>query len=81
MAKAAGLYHCLWRPDEIEISKAHQLIEWLQSGLIRLVLYKRMFKKYNPPNGFGTWEILVSFVADYLQACRDYPDANITVSR
>ena len=33
MAEAAGIYTVLWRPDENGITKAHQCIEPLRTGL------------------------------------------------
>jgi len=81
MAKEAGIYKCLWRPDENGITHAHQIIEPLSAGLAQLVAHKRLFEKFNSPNGWGLWEHLVLFCADYLQACRDHPDALVEVSR
>lgn len=81
MADEAGLYKPLWRPDEIEITKAHQLILPLQVGLTTLTRDPEHFKTFNPENGWGDYEGLVDFVKDYLQACEKYPDADVSVSR
>lgn len=81
MADAAGLYKPLWRPDEMGITKAHQLIPILESGLKRLRRNPQKFRKYNPPNGWGTYESLVKFVANYLKACRRYPHDDVDVCR
>lgn len=81
MADQAGLYECLWRPDENEIEKASQLIEPLKKGLDSLKSDPNRFKKLNPENGWGSYEGLVSFVENYLKACEKYPDAMIGVSR
>lgn len=81
MAKEAGIYKHCWRPDEINIEKARQLIEPLSIGLGLLVNTPENFKQFNPKNGWGTYEGLVSFVRDYLKACEEYPDADVKVSR
>lgn len=81
MADAAGIYQVLWRPDEVGISKANQLIDSLRSGLKRLKDSPDEFRKYNPSNGWGTYDGLVKFVGDYLAACIEYPDAEVEVSR
>lgn len=81
MAEGAGIYHCLWRPDEIGISKAGQLIEPLRAGLVKLEGNPAHFKELNPPNGWGTYEGLVEFVRNYLAACEQYPDAEVSVWR
>jgi hypothetical protein len=81
MAEEVGIYKELWRPDEINITKAHQLIEPLQAGLDKLKTDPERCKKFNPRNGWGDYDGLVSFVTRYLEACKQYPDADVTVSR
>lgn len=81
MADAAGLYRCLWRPEELGISRASQLIAPLREGLDRLRSAPDLFKVHNPENGWGDYDGLVAFVADYLAACERYPDADVTASR
>jgi hypothetical protein len=77
MAREAGVYMAMWRPKEIEITTAKQLIEPLRDGLARLQTNPEHFRKFNPDNGWGTYEGLVDFVVDYLSACEKYPDAEI----
>lgn len=81
MASEAGVYKALWRPEEVGITKAQQLIEPLTAAATTLVTNKSKFEKFDATNGWGTWENLVIFVAGYLQACKDYPDARVEVSR
>jgi len=81
MADAAGIYYHLWRPEEIGINTAGQLIEQLEKGLERLKSNRRRFESFNPANGWGTYEGFVSFVEKYLQACKDHPKAEVIVSR
>ena len=81
MADAAGIYKELWRPDEIGIAKAHQLVEPLRHGLALLKDHHERFRKLNPENGWGSYEVLVKFVGDYIDACTDYQDADVRVSR
>ena len=81
MAKAAGIYEHLWRPDEIGITKAHQLIEPLTEGLARLLADPGKFEKLNPENGYGSYYDLCEFVRKYIAACAINPDACVDVSR
>jgi hypothetical protein len=81
MADAAGIYYHLWRPDEIGVTVASQLIEPLRNGLRTLESEPQRFKKLNPDNGWGTYDSLVRFVRKYLRACEDWPDATVLVSR
>lgn len=81
MAEEAGIYKHLWRPEEIDITKAEQLIEPLEKGLVLLKSDPERFKKFDAPNGWGLYEHLVGFVEEYLKACKKYPDADVSVSR
>jgi hypothetical protein len=81
MAEEAGIYQHLWRPDEINVDIASELIDPLTQGLIRLAADPDKFKQFNPSNGWGDYQGLVSFVAQYLDACQKFPFAVIEVSR
>lgn len=81
MAKQAGIYLHIWRPEELGIARAGQLVNPLTSGLLALRANPVHFKKYDAPNKWGTYEQFVKFVESYLQACRDYPLAEVRVSR
>jgi len=81
MAGAAGLYRCLWRPDEHYLTKAYQLIQLLTDGLVKLVADKAVYEQYAPDNGWGTYDGLVKFCTDYLAACKEYPEADVSVCR
>lgn len=81
MAVEAGIYEHLWRPDEIKITKAKELIEPLRQGLHNLKSEPERYKKFNPENGWGSYDGLVKFVDNYLNACYEYPDADVEVSR
>ncbi len=81
MAREAGIYKHLWRPDEIEVTKAGQLVEPLRKGLNLLRNNPISFKKFNPKNRWGSYEGFVDFVEKYLAACEEYPDAEISIYR
>jgi hypothetical protein len=81
MAREAGIYTQLWRPDEIGVTKARQLIEPLENGLKLLKAEPERFKALNPENGWGTYDGFVSFVEAYLNACRQWPESDVSVWR
>lgn len=81
MAEEAGIYACLWRPDENGMTHARDIIDPLEKGLALMVTRKRRFEAFDDPNGWGLWRNFVPWCAKYLQACRDYPSATIEVSR
>ena len=81
MADAAGIYQHLWRPDELNITRAEQLIAPLTDGLALLENDPERFRQFNSPNGWGDYDGLVVFVRAYLDACKQNPDAEVSVSR
>lgn len=81
MAIQAGCYAELWRPDEHGMEKAHQLVSGLRSGLLELLSEPEHYKTFNPENGWGSYDGLVTFIVEYLKACITYPDARVEVSR
>ena len=81
MADAAGIYRHLWRPDELGITTAAELIVPLREGLARLRADPDRFRVFNPENGWGSYEGLCRFVAEYLAECEEHPCAEIEVSR
>lgn len=81
MAEAAGIYKHLWRPDEIGVTVAAELLAPLLTGLERLKADPAYFKTFNTPNGWGVYENFVPFVENYLAACIEDPNARVEVSR
>jgi hypothetical protein len=81
MAEAAGIYRHLWRPEEIGITTAAQLVEPLREGLARLQADEAKFVALNPKNGWGSYDGFVPWVARYLRACEDSPRSTVRVSR
>ena len=81
MAGEAGIYKHLWRPDEIGVTKASQLMEPLRAGLAQLVERQNHFEQFDSPNGWGRYVNFVPFVARYLEACIANPDAIVRVWR
>lgn len=81
MAKEAGIYEACWRPEEIGIAKASQLIEPLRQGIALMESDPERFEKYDAPNGWGTYNDFLPWLKRYLEACIEHPDADVSVSR
>ena len=81
MADAAGIYKCIWRPEELGITEASQLVAPLREGLKTLGDDPEKFRAFNPSNGWGSYEVFVAWVTRYLMACQEFPGAVIEVSR
>lgn len=81
MADAAGIYQACWRPEEISATKAKHIEPLLRIGLEKLKSNPTKFKHFNSSNGWGLYENFVPWVEEYLKACVENPEAEITVSR
>ncbi len=81
MADEAGIYYALWRPEEKGWKEGKDIIEVLEKGLKELKNRPEHYKKFDAENGWGTYEHFVPFVEEVLKACKEYPDAEIEVSR
>ncbi len=79
MAKALGIDKYLWRPEERNISIAKELIYPLSDALVYMIKNRQELLKYEPENGFGTYEGLKDFISEYLEACVTNPDAIIEI--
>ena len=70
-----------WKFEEENKTTAKDIIPLLEKGLADLKSRPEHFEKFNSSNGWGTYEHFVTFVEKYLEACKEYPDAIIEVSR
>jgi hypothetical protein len=82
LSNGMNLYQVLWRPDEmVGLNKAEDIADLLDEGWNILLSDPDKFKKFNPENGWGSYEGLCEFVYKYRNACWDNPDAELSVSR
>lgn len=79
MAMEAGIYEACWRPDEIGATKAKDIVDVLDKGFKDLLSRPEHFKQFDSPNGWGTYDDFLPWVANYLEACKEYPEAEIGV--
>lgn len=75
------LYDVLWRPDEHGMVFARDIADHLDVGWNILLSDPEKFKKFNPENGWGSYDGLCNFVYNYRNACWDQPDAELSISR
>ncbi len=81
MAHQAGIYQVLWRPEEISVNNALEMIPILESGISLLESDPHWYKQYNASNGWGCYDDLLQFAKDTLVACKEHPDARVSASR
>lgn len=81
MAKEAGIYKQLWRPEEVGAKYAKDIVNAVEVALIAMKENPELFRKFDPPNGWGTYEGFIHWVEKYLDACKENPKALIEVNR
>jgi hypothetical protein len=78
MFNAAGVYQILWRGDGL---MAGEQVEKLEKALKEMKENPEKFKRYDSPNGWGLYVHAVPWLAEVVQACKDYPEAVFHCSR
>jgi hypothetical protein len=82
LSNGMTLYQVLWRPDEmVGLNKAEDIADLLDEGWNKLMADPEHFRKFEPENGWGSYDGLCDFVYKYRNACWDNPDAELRVSR
>lgn len=81
MAANADLYIVMWRPEKLKITKAKEMIQYLENGISNLESDPEYYKQFNPKNGWGNYEGLLKFAKGLLAACKENPEAEIKISR
>ena len=81
LSNGMTLYQVLWRPDESDFKYARDIADLLEEGWNILMADPEHFKKFNPENGWGSYNGLEKFVYKYRNACWNNPDAELRISR
>jgi hypothetical protein len=81
MAHAAGLYECVWRPDEHGFAVASDITGPLRVGIERMKAEPSRYEALEPSNKWGTYRVFVPWLEEYLAACEAHPGALVRVSR
>jgi len=81
MATEAGIYDCLWHPEDHQITMAGQLIKPLGRAIAQMRADPARFQKHNAPNGWGMYENFLPWLDRLLTACKENPGAMVRASR
>jgi len=81
MAEEAGIYECLWRPAEVGVSVGADLIAPLDRAVAEMTADPDRFRKFDAPNGWGTYDDFLPWLEELLQGCKDHPNARVRVCR
>lgn len=80
-AVAEGDYEAEYEFEDGVKIEASEIIPLLEKGLEDLKARPEYFKQFDSPNGWGLYVHFVPFVEKYLEACKEYPEAIVEVSR
>lgn len=78
MWKEAGVYVALYNSEGME---ANEVISVLVDGLIDMTKHPDKYKKLNSPNGWGTYDNAVRWLAELIERFKENPDGVIEVSK
>ena len=81
MAEEAGVYKCLWRPEENGYETAIQIVPLLTDGIKAMLDDPEKFKMLNPSNGWGDYNGLMVAVGKILLECKKNPTYLIKACR
>ena len=81
IAKEAGVYYDIWRPEEVGVKEARNLIIPLKEAIKKLKADPDYFKRFEPENKWGTAEIFIKQLGELLEACQTWPRARIETDR
>lgn len=74
MAGKAGLYSLLWRPKYEYTKVTPAFVRELEVAVEELKNNKQEYTPYNPANGWGNYEGLLSFAQNVLSVCHRNPE-------
>lgn len=78
MAQEAGIYECLWRPDEHGFTKASHVAQVLEPAIANMEKTPERFRALNPENDWGTYEGFMAALHSIAAACRKHPEAEVS---
>lgn len=76
------LYDYVWRPEELgrEID-TKEMVKILTKGIYIMISKRKSLLRYEPENGWGSYDSFLKFLIEYKEACEDNPRCVIEASR
>lgn len=75
------LYSVVWRPDEHGIANTTIIGEALGDGIAYMVRHRKELERFNPSNGWGSYDSFLLWLIAYKLQCDENPDCEIEVWR
>lgn len=74
----AGVYNALYHSHE---KQAYTIIPALEKGIEHMTNNSEEYIALNPENGWGSYATALPWLIGILQACKDYPETRIRISK
>lgn len=81
MANVLGCYEAIWRPEEIGISQAKEIVPFLEKAIVEFDSKIGLLNQEVPENGWGDTDGFKEFLDDYLCECKKHPELKVSISR
>ena len=81
MAAEAGIYEEVWRPEEVGVVSAEQLVSPLTRAIARMKARPDHYRQFNAENGWGLYKHFLPWLEKLLVACAQWPEAKVRTSR
>lgn len=79
---SATLYDYVWRPDEQEEKvDTTVMLRVLTEGIGYMISHRKDLLKFNPENGWGSYDSFLHWLIDYKNICEDHPECEVIASR
>lgn len=76
------LYDYVWRPEKIKKKvDTTVMVKALTVGIVLMIKNRKELLKYNPENGWGSYDSFLAWLIEYKNACEDHPGCDIEISR
>ncbi len=80
IADAMGIGDVLWRPEKIGITRAKELIPLLEVRVKKLQENPNEYIQLSLTDSWSSFYVFQYFVSKYLDACKKWPTAKVSVS-
>jgi hypothetical protein len=70
-----------WEYEEANPVRAHEIIEIIEKGLADMKARPKHYEKFNSPNGWGLYKNFVPWIERYLEALKEFPEAQVVCDR
>ena len=81
MASEADIYTVLWRIENTGVKTAKDMIKPLMKGITAMKKDPERFRKFDAPNGWGTYDQFLPWLEELLSMCEKFPSAEVETCR